>query len=186
MERLETPRVLLRPFVPEDREIVYRISADPDTTKYLCHFGNAGSTPDADTDRFLSRSVAAWRETPVRAREYALMLKETGEVMGDGSIELLDDEGFCAEIGWILLPGFRGKGYAAEMGRELVRFGFETLSVRRIIAHCDVRNIPSRRVMERLHMRLSGIEPAARPAKEPGGPMGDEATYEIFREDWEG
>ena len=185
MEHLETRRILLRPFTPADWDTVYQISTDPDTTKYLCHFGNAGSTPEGDARRFLSYATEAWQKDPLRAREYALVLKETGEVMGDGSIELLDDANACAEIGWILLPRFRGKGYATEMGRELLRFGFETLGVQRIIAHCDARNAPSYHVMERLGMRFAHLAPAARPAKEQNGPKGDEATYEILRENWE-
>lgn len=172
---LETERLLLRPFMAADRPLILAIASDPATTKYLYYWGHIGSTPESDADRFLQYALSSWQEKPIRAREFCIVRKADGVAVGDGSIEWVDDA--TAEIGWILLPAYRGKGYATEMGKALVRAGFEVLGAQKIIAHCDERNLPSRHVMERLGMTLEHIEPEARPIKALGEKKGNECTY---------
>ena len=181
LPRLETQRLLLRPFTKEDQVLVHRISSDPETTQYLYFWGRIGSTPESDTRRFLEYALNCWEESPIRAREYCVVIKETGEAIGEGGVEWVKDEPGTAELGWILLPEYRGKGYATEMGRELMRAAFEVWGAARVIAHCDARNAPSYHVMERLGMRLDSIEPEARPAKRENEKKGDECTYLITR-----
>lgn len=178
---LETRRLFLRPFTEADAPLILRISADPDTVKYLYYWGRDGITPEADARRFLQYALSNWQKVPILAREYCLVLKETGQAIGDGSLEWVKDLPGTAEIGWILLPEYRGQGYATEMARELLRAGFDILGAKKIIAHCDARNIPSRRVMERLGMTLTGIEKGARPVKRTGDIPGDECTYTIVK-----
>lgn len=183
MHQLETKRLLLRPFQEEDEDLILRISSDPETVKYLYRWGLPGSTPESDVDMFLSYCLKEWGKNPIQAREYCIVLKETGERLGDGSVEYFDEK--TAEIGWILTPEHRGKGYVTEMGRELMRFGFEEMGAEKVIAHCDARNAPSYRVMERLNMHLESLTPECRPAKVEGGKKGDEMTWAITREEWE-
>jgi RimJ/RimL family protein N-acetyltransferase len=179
--RLETERMALRPFTEADYPLILRISSDPATTEYLYYWGRIGTTPESDARRFLDYALKSWKKTPIRAREFCLVVKETGEAIGDGSVEWVEAEPGTAEIGWILLPEHRGKGYATEAGRELMRTAFEVMGADTVIAHCDSRNTPSRNVMERLGMTLRAIEPEARPAKRPGEKNGDECTYALSR-----
>lgn len=183
MKHLETDRLHLRPFTWADYPLILAISSDPDTVKYLYYWGRPGMTPEQDAQRFLRYAIGAYEKTPVKSMEYALVRKADGRPIGDGSIERLDD-GFSAEIGWILLSQYRGQGYATEMARELLRYGFEELGAERIIAHCDAKNAPSYRVMERLGMRREGVAKQVRPAKITGGRRGDECTYAILKEEW--
>ena len=182
---LETERLRLRPFTEADRSLVLRIASDPDTTKYLFFWGRIGSTPESDTRRYLTYALGRWGETPIRAWEYCVTLKETGEAIGQGSVEWWQDVPGAAEIGWILLPEHRGKGYATEMGRELLRAAFEVLGAKTVISHCDDRNAASYHVMERLGMKLDGVEKGARPVKHPGETNGDERLYVLSREEWQ-
>ena len=181
---LETERLLLRPFCQEDDALILRISSDPGTVKYLYRWGLPGSTPQSDMEGFLGYALGEWDQSPVRVREYCIVLKATGESLGEGSVEYSETDD-VAELGWILLPEHRGKGYVTEMARELIRFAFEEMAVKKVIAHCDARNAPSYRVMERLDMHLEEVEKECRPAKTVGGVMGDEMTWVISREDWE-
>ena len=179
--RLETERLILRPFTEADYPLILEISSDPATTEYLYYWGRIGTTPESDAKRFLHYAVHNWEKTPIRAREFCLVIKETGEAIGDGSVEGVEAEPGTAEIGWILLPQYRGKGYATEAGRELMRVAFEVMGADTVIAHCDSRNQPSRNVMERLGMTLREITPEARPAKREGEKNGDECTYALTR-----
>ncbi len=170
-----TPRLLLRPFEETDAPLIRAISFDPETTRYLFFWGRDGMTPEEDARRFLRYALDAWRRDPIVAREYCVCLRDTGEAIGDASVEAIDAD--TAEIGWILLPGRRGRGYATEAGRAVMELGFRLFGAKRVIAHCDERNAASRRVMERLGMRLLSVTPGARPAKRPGEKPGSECTY---------
>ena len=60
------------------------------------------------------------------------------------------------ELGWALRSGFRGRGYASEIGRAGLGFGFDVLGARAVVS-CTVRhNVRSRAVMERIGMRYVG------------------------------
>ena len=185
MRLLETERLRLRPFTEADKPMILRISADPGTTEYLHFWGRLGATPESDARRYLEYALARWREEPARAWEYCVTLKDTEEAAGQGSLEWVESEPGAVELGWILLKEHRGRGYATEMGKELTRTAFEVLGAERVIAHCDDRNAPSFRVMERLGMMLAGIEKGARPAKRIGERNGDERLYVLSRSDWE-
>ncbi len=183
LSRLETPRLILRPMREEDAQMIFRISSDPSTTQYLYYWGRIGSTPESDMRRYLDYALECWRQEPLSAFEYCVINRATGEKMGEGSLEKLQKG--TAEIGWILLPEFRGNGYASEMGQELARAAFAALDAECVIAHCDARNTPSYRVMERLGMRFVHREKEARPSKRPGEQKGDELMYRITREAWQ-
>ena len=185
LTRLETRRLILRPFTAEDHPMILRIASDPDTVRYMYFWGRDGVTPETDARRFLDYAIQCWAEKPLRAREYCLVRKSDGAAMGNGSLEWTADEPDTAELGWFLLPEYRGCGYVTEMAEALLRAGFEALGARTVIARCDKRNAPSYRVMERLGMRLVYIEPGGRPAKASGETPGDECTYAIPRQEWQ-
>ena len=181
-QTLQTKRLILRPFSRSDRALVYAIASDPETTRYLYYWGRLGMTVEADTERFLRYAAGGWEKQPIIDREYVLQRKEDGVDIGDGSIQLLS--GDEAEIGWILLPQYRGHGYVTEMAQELLRFGFEELKVGHIVASCDARNTASFRVMERLGMRHEETRLGVRPEKREGEKKGDTLVYGLTRDSW--
>lgn len=182
MEVLYTERLMLRPFEERDYDDVLRIVSDEDTVRYMYYWGRPGSTPESDAKRFIyEHAIAGWQAEPVRMREFALVLRGTDTVIGDASIEYIDDR--RAEIGWILDKAYRGQGYATEAGERLLRFGFEELGFTGIIACCDERNTASSDVMKRLGMRLYQLNVGARPAK-LDGICGNEAIYMLDKSAW--
>lgn len=174
--------MLLRPFAQTDYDLVYAIAADPETTKYLYYWARMGMTAEADTKRFLDYAVGGWEKEPIIDREYVLVRKADGAEIGDGSIQIIAEK--TAEIGWILLPAYRGQGYVTEMAQELLCFGFEEMQMERIIASCDSRNTASYRVMERLQMNHWETKIGVRAPKHPGDAPGDTLVYGITKEEW--
>ncbi len=67
-----------------------------------------------------------------------------------------------AEIGYSIVPGFRGRGLATELTAALMEFALETPGVARIIAHTTPDNIGSIRVLERCGFDAAGA------GEEPG------------------
>src|SRR5262249_20381584 len=53
-----------------------------------------------------------------------------------------------AEIGYSVVPSFRGQGIASESVAALVAYGFER-GLRALVAHAALDNLPSHRVLER-------------------------------------
>lgn len=66
------------------------------------------------------------------------------------------------EVGYSILPDFRGKGYATEIVRALVARAFETPGIARVIAHAFPSNAGSIKVLERAGFSAAG------PGREPG------------------
>lgn len=62
----------------------------------------------------------------------------------------------CVELLWRLIPSVHNKGYATEAARACVDWGFTHLGFKKILAFTVPKNIPSRRVMEKIGMKQVG------------------------------
>jgi RimJ/RimL family protein N-acetyltransferase len=87
-----------------------------------------------------------------------------------------------AELGWILDPAHTGHGYATEAVRELLRYCFEDLGVRRVSANCFLDNEASLRLMERVGMRRELH--AIRDSLHRSGQWLDTVGYAILKDEW--
>jgi RimJ/RimL family protein N-acetyltransferase len=77
-----------------------------------------------------------------------------GALVGRGGLSLTRVDGQDRlELGWALLSGMWGRGYATEIGRAGLAFAFGDLGAVRVVAFTETRNGRSRAVMERLGMR---------------------------------
>jgi RimJ/RimL family protein N-acetyltransferase len=87
-----------------------------------------------------------------------------------------------AELGWVLDPAHAGHGYATEAVRELLRYCFQDLGVRRITANCFLDNDTSWHLMERVGMRRELH--AVRESLRRSGRWLDTVGYAILKEEW--
>lgn len=79
------------------------------------------------------------------------------------------------EVGWMLRPDDRGRGYATEAGRASLAWGFERFDLPYITAMIQPENVASVRVAERL-----GMEPVRTDEL-----IGEEVVvYALSREGW--
>ena len=56
-------------------------------------------------------------------------------------------------IGWTVHKNYWRRGYGTEMGKAILRLGFEYLNLHRIISGCYALNTASYKIMERIGMR---------------------------------
>ena len=150
MFRLETDRLLIRPWEPGDRPVFAGIMADPEVTKHI-----HGGLPftDQETDDFFARQSRQLAEHGLCMG--ALVEKASGEVVGIAGTQPLGTTGDL-EIGWILARRAWGRGYAVEAGRAAMTHVLETLARPRVVAIIDLENAPSKRVAARLGMLYEG------------------------------
>jgi hypothetical protein len=90
--------------------------------------------------------------------------------------------GAQAELGWVLDPAHGGHGHAVEAVRELLRYCFEELGVRRVAASCFLDDDTSWRLMERAGMRRELH--TVRGALHRSGRWLDTVGYAILDEEW--
>ena len=136
---LETERLILRGWKPEDFEAHARFMADPDVARYLS--GEPQSR--ADAWRGMAAIVGHWV-----LRGYGFwVLERKSDGAHVGRCGLWQPEGWPAlEVGWTLGKEYWGNGYASEAGRAALDFAFLTQNVDRMISVIDTRNVASQKV----------------------------------------
>ena len=87
--------------------------------------------------------------------EYSLAVKKDGVMIGE--LVLYNFEGEKSlEMGFRFFKDFQGKGYAYESAFALKEYAFNTLGASRVRSRCFKQNLPSRKLIERLNLKLSG------------------------------
>lgn len=150
MFRLESERLIIRPWGPDDLPAWDSITGDPEVTRYI--HGGVPYTKD-ESDEFFARQARQLAEHDLCMG--ALEEKASGEVVGIAGVQPLGTTGDL-EIGWILARRAWGRGYASEAGAAAAHHVLETLGRRRVVAIIDIENEPSKRVAARLGMAYEG------------------------------
>ncbi len=84
------------------------------------------------------------------------ILKKDGTKIGIVIHSVQPHIGKCIEIGYIIAPAERGKGYATEAATLLVDYLFLSRNIERIQAVTAVDNLPSQKVVERIGFKREG------------------------------
>jgi RimJ/RimL family protein N-acetyltransferase len=88
--------------------------------------------------------------------QFAVESKETGDLVGDCTLQVDGQEPYRAEIGFTLAREHQGKGFASEAVSRLLDYAFDDLGLHRVAAIADCRNKPSWALLERVGMRREG------------------------------
>lgn len=105
----------------------------------------------------------------------------TGRLVGEFVLFLRTVEHGGGEVGYVVHPDFQGRGLATEGARAMLKLGFETIGMHRIIARIDARNTASAAVLTRLGMRKEAHLVKNELFK---GEWSDEEDYAILAEEW--
>lgn len=140
LERLpiRTDRLELRAHREADIEALHGIYSRPDVARYLLD--------DPWTEEDARRKVAERlpkADLDGESAALALVIEHEGAVIGDVMLWLTDKERRVAEIGWVLDPGYGGRGFATEAVRAVLDLAFARYRVHRVAAQMDGRNAAS-------------------------------------------
>jgi RimJ/RimL family protein N-acetyltransferase len=181
---LYTQRLTLRPATVDDAEATWKFRKLGEVAEWL-----TGHPQDIADHRDVFTQPARLATTVV----IQLGHDSDGEVIGDcmlrrenawAQVEVRDQaQGTQAELGWVLDPVHTGQGYATEAVRELLRYCFEDLGVRRVVANSFLDNGSSWRLMERVGMRREAH--AVRESLHRSGRWLDTVTYAVLAEEWQ-
>lgn len=140
---LETPRLLLREFTPADANALEAILGDPVAMQYYpAAFDRKGVEEwiERNRERYKREGYGLW----------AMLLRETNEVIGDCGCFLRDVDGRDdIEIGYHVRRDLWGNGYATEAAQACMRYAFAKLGVDRVISLIRPENMQSIRVAEK-------------------------------------
>ena len=145
---LQTERLSLREFIPEDVDALTLLLSDPHTMRfYPAPLGRAGVLDWIDRNRR--------RYADIGHGLWAMILNSTGELIGDCGLTRQNVHGVAEiEIGYHVRRDHWGKGYAPEAARACRNYGFAKLNVERLISLIRSENVPSRRVAEKIGMKI--------------------------------
>ena len=169
---INTTRLCLRKYVPDDWARVHFYASIPEFSQ----FDVWGPNSVEDTKAFVASCIAETSKSSILRYELAVVLRDQDLLIGGCGLKRISDSETTASLGFAVNPDFQNQGYATEVAAALIDFGFGTLSLSRIFAKCDTRNIGSYRVMEKVGMTRVRID---RDDREVKGVMTDSYRYEI-------
>lgn len=176
-KRIETERLILRRFTPENAEAAFRNwTSDEKVTKYL--------TWQTHRDLAASREiVSAWVKSYENDDFYqwAIELKALGEPIGSISVVGKDERVNAVELGYCIGSRWWNRGITSEALAAIIPFFFEEVGVNRIAARHDPENPNSGRVMRRCGLRYEGT---LRQAAVNNRGVVDVCVYGLLREEW--
>ncbi|MBB6251482.1 GNAT family N-acetyltransferase [Nitrospirillum iridis] len=168
----KTPRLLLRPWVPADRDAFAEMANDPRVMEFLTPLDRAGS--DALADRidahFARHGFGYWAvEVPGEAPFIGYV--------GLGEISFPAPFTPAVEIAWRLASAHWGRGYATEAAAAVMGAAFDRFGLDEVVALTVPANRRSRAVMERLGMVRDPAEDFDHPRLAPGHPLRRHVLY---------
>jgi RimJ/RimL family protein N-acetyltransferase len=174
-ERLEGPRVLLRPYRGDDGPAVFAaIDEARDHLAPWMDWVDRHRAPDDSRDYCL-RMEADWL---VR---HSLILgmwdRADGRFLGGTGFHAPDWSARRFEIGYWIRPTAEGRGFVTEAVRLQVDLAFAALGARRIELWCDARNGRSRRVAERCGFVFEGR--LRNRTRRPDGGLSDDLVFSL-------
>ncbi|MFD2419172.1 GNAT family N-acetyltransferase [Amycolatopsis pigmentata] len=110
----------------------------------------------SDTRAFMHAVLAQSRNAERAEFNLAAVERDSGRLVGSAALQVTSREHARGELGYVFHREVWSRGYATEAGRLLLRFGFESLRLRRISATCRPENVASARVLVKIGMRYKG------------------------------
>jgi ribosomal-protein-alanine N-acetyltransferase len=142
---IETERLLIRPFEPEDRQALAELYADPEVMRYIPY----GVLDDDGLERVLEKYARVEEEHGFTF--WAIIERSTGAFIGDAGFGVYEATGE-PEVGYSLVRSAWHQGFASEAAAACLGAAFEHLEAPRVLAVVDAENTASVRVVERLGM----------------------------------
>ena len=152
-QTIETERLILRRFEYSDIDSMIRNWIADERTQY--DYGEpCYPTPEDVRDLFDTKYIVSYAKDDYY--RWAVIEKGSNKCIGQIAYFSMDTNNRHGEIEYVIGPAFQGKGYATEMTRAVIAFGFEKIGLHRIEIDCRPENEASRRVIEKCCLKFEG------------------------------
>lgn len=182
--KIQTQRLILRPFDEEDCDAIFRIQSNPEMTRY---------TPDEpwksieEAYSFIKFATRLYNNDKIiKGFRYFLAVVETetqsNNVIGYCGLGGPEFDRTLTEVFYSIDYPYWGKGYATETTKALLEYGFKELMLDKIVGFADKDNIASLRVLEKAGLQRIGIISGLEEQYEY---FNGECLYQIDKISWE-
>ncbi|MHC1785930.1 MAG: GNAT family N-acetyltransferase [Christensenellales bacterium] len=174
---LNTPRLRLRPYLPDDAETMFRNWAnDPRVTAFL-------TWAPHESLEVTRQLISAWVESYQSDTVYRWGITLDGELIGDISVVRWRDQDEECEIGYCLGRNWWHQGLMTEALCSVMRYLFESVGFHRITLRHDSANPASGRVMQKAGLHHEGCLREA--IKRRDGSFADVQVYGAIKGQWQ-
>jgi ribosomal-protein-alanine N-acetyltransferase len=149
---LNTERLIIRPLSESDAPDIYKNVKEYDIAKWAINIPHP--YPKDGAIKFIKQTKELMKKG--LSYELAIQIESTKEVLGVISLMKVDRRHKNAELGYWVGKKFWNRGIATEAVSRVMEFGFQMLNLERIYAKCFHNNEASRKVMEKVGMKLEG------------------------------
>jgi len=178
LSELITQRLIIRRLGPADAEALYAYRTEPDVLR----FQTWAPASVQEVREFIERLQTIEPLTPGDWFQIGIMLRATGELVGDFGLQARVDDPRLVEIGITLAPRFQHQGLATEALRALLVFLFTRTETHRVHCSVDPQNHSCLRLLEKVGMRREGHLIESLWLK---GAWVDDVIYAMLRREWE-
>jgi aminoglycoside 6'-N-acetyltransferase len=175
---IRTDRLILRRFRLQDAPDVLAYRGDPLVARY-----QSWDVPYSleKTVAFVEEASSGSCGVPGRWTQLAVELAESGRVIGDTAFHISRSVPHQAEIGFSISQQFWRQGFGSEAVKGLLHYLLLEKGCHRAIGCCDVRNLGSAALMERVGMRREAHHLQSVWHKEE---WTSEFVYAVLAEEW--
>jgi RimJ/RimL family protein N-acetyltransferase len=174
---LHTDRLLLRRWLPSDREPFAKLNADPRVVEFL-----PGPLSREESDTRVDRIEAHFQQHGFA--QWAVEIPGITPFAGFIGLSVPRFQAHfipCVEIGWRLDADHWNRGYATEGAWAALDFGWEWLHLQEIVSFTVPANLRSRRVMEKIGMTYSASDAFDHPSLPEGHRLRRHVLYRLTR-----
>lgn len=149
---MATERLLLRKMAVADACDMYEYASLEETAKYLLWSPHQSIKFTKNYLKYIQKQYKNGNYF-----DWAIVIKETGKMIGTCGFSAVYPEHSRAEIGYVINPMYKGNGYATEAAERVMSFAFEELDINRLEAKFMIENLNSENVMKKLGMKREGV-----------------------------
>jgi ribosomal-protein-alanine N-acetyltransferase len=153
MKIIETERLVLRNYAVDEKENLISLLTDETVMKYV----DIGVFSQEKAEELWVKLIEDFYPQGIRTI-WAVFAKEDSRYIGHSAIRPRPSKKEDWEISYMLKTPEWGKGFATEIARKLIEYGFGELNLTEVVATIDDDNLGSIKVVEKARMRLSHYE----------------------------
>lgn len=159
MASLETKRLLLRRWLPQDLRPYARMCSDPDVMRWI---GDGRTLSHHECAAAIRKFERDWAERGFGL--FAVELKGSAEFIGFCGLSIptfLPEIYPSVEIGWRFAAAVWGQGIGTEAAQASMTYAFDEAGLDEIVAIHQIGNDASERIMQKLgmHFDLETVDP---------------------------
>lgn len=144
---IETDRLGMRAFVPNDAPLIFELNSDPKVIQYT---GDPAFQSFQEAREFLINYKDYEKNNMGR---WAVFIKSTNEFIGFCGLKKHDDG--MVDLGYRFMQKHWGKGYATESSMGCIEYAKNHLDLTEIIGRTSAKNTGSMNVLEKLGFQFS-------------------------------